>query len=82
MRSSSAPASAYSAAIVLIVPYVRAPELTLLQRLISIAYPVQDIVLLAVAVRLWRAGAQITTAFRLLTVGLLSLTGCRHHRTD
>jgi len=59
--------------IFLIVPYVRAPELTLLQRLISIAYPVQDIVLLAVAVRLWRAGAQITTAFRLLTVGLLSL---------
>ena len=59
--------------IFLIVPYVRAPDLTLLQRLISIYYPVLDVILLAVAARLWRAGSQSTAAFRLLTVGLLGL---------
>jgi signal transduction histidine kinase len=59
--------------IFLIVPYVRAPDLTPLQRLISIYYPVVDVVLLAVAVRLWRAGSQSTAAFRLLTVSLLGL---------
>jgi signal transduction histidine kinase len=59
--------------IFLIVPYVRAPDLTVLQRLVSIAYPVVDVVLLAVAVRLWRAGSQSTAAFRLLTVSLLAL---------
>jgi signal transduction histidine kinase len=59
--------------IFLIVPYVRAPDLTVLQRLISIYYPVVDVVLLAVAVRLWRAGSQSTASFRLLTVGLLAL---------
>ena len=59
--------------IFLIVPYVRAPDLTLLQRLISIYYPVVDVVLLAVAIRLWRAGSQSTAAFQLLTVSLLAL---------
>jgi signal transduction histidine kinase len=59
--------------IFLIVPYVRAPDLTVLQRVVSIAYPVMDVVLLAVAVRLWRAGSQSTAAFRLLTVSLLAL---------
>jgi len=59
--------------IFLIVPYVRAPDLTLLQRVVSITYPVQDVVLLAVAVRLWRVGSQPTAAFRLLTVSLLAL---------
>jgi signal transduction histidine kinase len=59
--------------IFLIVPYVRAPDLTVLQRLVSIAYPVMDVILLAVAVRLWRAGSQSTAAFRLLTVSLLAL---------
>jgi two-component system cell cycle response regulator len=57
----------------LIVPYVRAPDLTMLQRLISIYYPVVDVMLLAVAVRLWRAGSQSTAAFWLLTVSLLAL---------
>jgi signal transduction histidine kinase len=57
----------------LIVPYVRAPDLTLLQRVVLITYPVQDIVLLAVAVRLWRVGSQSTPAFRLLTASLLAL---------
>ena len=59
--------------IFLIVPYVRAPDLTLLQRVVLIAYPVQDVVLLAVAVRLWRVGSQPTPAFRLLTLSLLAL---------
>jgi signal transduction histidine kinase len=59
--------------IFLIVPYVRAPDLTLLQRLVSVAYPIQDVVLLAVGVRLWRAGSQGTAAFQLLTIGLLAL---------
>jgi hypothetical protein len=40
---------------------------------VSITYPVQDVVLLAVAVRLWRVGSQPTIAFRLLTFSLLSL---------
>jgi hypothetical protein len=47
--------------------------LTLVQRVISIAYPVQDIVLLAVAVRLWRGDAQRNAAYRLLAGGLLAL---------
>ncbi|HEV8425882.1 MAG TPA: sensor histidine kinase [Actinomycetes bacterium] len=59
--------------IFLIVPYVRAPDLTLLQRLVSIYYPLGDILLLAVAVRLWRAGIQSNPAFRLLTASLLAL---------
>jgi signal transduction histidine kinase len=59
--------------IFLIVPYVRAPDLTLLQRLVSVAYPIQDVVLLAVGVRLWRAGSQGTAAFQLLTISLLAL---------
>jgi signal transduction histidine kinase len=59
--------------IFLIVPYVREPDLTLLQRLVSIYYPLGDVVLLAVAVRLWRAGSQSIAAFRLLTVSLMSL---------
>jgi signal transduction histidine kinase len=59
--------------IFLIVPYVREPDLTLLQRLVSIYYPLGDVVLLAVAVRLWRAGSQGTAAFRLLTVSLMGL---------
>jgi signal transduction histidine kinase len=59
--------------IFLIVPYVRAPDLTLSQRLFSVYYPMVDIVLLAVAVRLWRAGIQTTVAFRMLTGGLFAL---------
>jgi hypothetical protein len=34
---------------------------------------VVDVVLLAVAVRLWRAGSQTSAAFRLLTASLLAL---------
>jgi signal transduction histidine kinase len=57
----------------LIGPNVRAPGLALPQRLVSIAYPLCDVLLLAVAVRLWRTGGHTTTASRLLAVGLTAL---------
>jgi signal transduction histidine kinase len=57
----------------LIVPYVRAPDLTLLQRVVSIAYPLADVLLLAVAVRLWRHGSAKNVASLALTVGLAAL---------
>jgi signal transduction histidine kinase len=56
----------------LIVPYVREPGLALPQRLIAIAYPLGDVLLLAMATRLWRTGSD-SQASRLLTVGLLAL---------
>jgi signal transduction histidine kinase len=59
--------------IFLIVPYVRAPDLTLTQRLVSVAYPLGDVLLLAMAVRLWRSGSTSTIASWLLTVGLAAL---------
>ena len=40
----------------LIGPNVRVPDLVLSQRLVSIAYPLCDVLLVAVAVRLWRTG--------------------------
>jgi len=57
----------------LIVPYVRAPDLTLLQRVVSIAYPVADVLLLAVAIRLWRSGSTRNVASLLLTSALAAL---------
>jgi signal transduction histidine kinase len=57
----------------LIVPYVRAPDLTLMQRLVSVAYPVADVMLLAVAVRLLRPGSAKNVASLLLTVALAAV---------
>jgi signal transduction histidine kinase len=57
----------------LIGPNVRLPDLLLSQRLISIAYPLGDVLLVAVAVRLWRTGGHGTVASRLLTLGLVAL---------
>jgi signal transduction histidine kinase len=57
----------------LIGPNVRAPDLLLPQRLVSIAYPLCDVLLLAVAVRLWGTGGHGSVASRLLTVGLGAL---------
>ena len=57
----------------LIGPYVRLPDLSLPQRLVSIAYPLGDLLLLAVAVRLWRAGGGGAVASRLLAFGMLAL---------
>jgi signal transduction histidine kinase len=56
----------------LIVPYVRSPGLSLPERLVAIAYPLGDVILLAVALRLWRTGSH-TPASRLLTIGLVAL---------
>jgi signal transduction histidine kinase len=56
----------------LIGPNVRLPDLLLSQRLVSIAYPLCDVLLLAVAVRLWRTGHG-TVASRLLSLGLGAL---------
>jgi signal transduction histidine kinase len=58
----------------LIGPYVRLPDLSLPQRLVSIAYPLGDLLLLAVAVRLWRTGGSGALASRLLILGLFVLT--------
>jgi signal transduction histidine kinase len=57
----------------LIGPNVRAPDLLLSQRLVSIAYPLCDVLLVAVAVRMWRTGGHTTAASRLLTLGLVAL---------
>ena len=57
----------------LIGPNVRAPDLLLSQRLVSIAYPLGDVLLVAVAVRLWRGSGGGSAASRLLTLGLVAL---------
>ena len=57
----------------LIGPYVRLPDLSLTERLVSIAYPLGDVLLLAVAVRLWRTGENGAIASRLLAFGLFAL---------
>jgi signal transduction histidine kinase len=57
----------------LIDPYVHAADLGLLERLVAIAYPLGDVLLLAVAVRLWPTGRHATVASRLLTGGLVVL---------
>jgi signal transduction histidine kinase len=57
----------------LIGPNVRLPGLPLFPRLVSIAYPLCDVLMLAVAVRLWRTGGHAAVASRLLGVGLAAL---------
>jgi signal transduction histidine kinase len=57
----------------LIGPNVRVPGLALFPRLVSIAYPLCDVLMLAVAVRLWRTGGHGAVASRLLGVGLAAL---------
>jgi hypothetical protein len=49
------------------------PDLSVLERLVSIAYPLGDVLLLAVAVRLWRTGGNGAIASRLLAFGLFAL---------
>ncbi|MEA2242271.1 MAG: two-component system, NtrC family, sensor kinase [Solirubrobacteraceae bacterium] len=58
--------------IYLIAPYAQDETLALSTKLISIAYPVMDIVVLAVAVRLAVGAARRETAFRLLIVGVVA----------
>jgi signal transduction histidine kinase len=57
----------------LIGPNVRVVGLAMPQRLVSIAYPLCDVLLLAMAVRLWRTGGRGTVASRLLGIGLTAL---------
>jgi signal transduction histidine kinase len=57
----------------LIGPYVRLPDLSLPARLVSVAYPLGDVLLLSVAVRLWRTGGTGLAASRLLALGLTAL---------
>jgi diguanylate cyclase (GGDEF)-like protein/PAS domain S-box-containing protein len=74
----------------LIAPYVRSVDLGVLERLVSIAYPIGDVALLAIAVRLAFGGGRRPAAFWLLAgsivplivadslYGYLNLTGAWH----
>jgi diguanylate cyclase (GGDEF)-like protein len=57
----------------LIVPYVRADDLSLLARVVSLAYPVADILVLGVLARLVTGRGDRPPAFRLFVASVLSL---------
>jgi diguanylate cyclase (GGDEF)-like protein/PAS domain S-box-containing protein len=57
----------------LMVPYLRDPELTLLQRSTSLAYPMMDVLLLAVTARLWSDRGVRNSSFHLLSFSLVPL---------
>jgi signal transduction histidine kinase len=57
----------------LIMPLTQNPDLTLQARLVSLAYPVMDLLLLTVAVRLAVSGGARPAAFWLLIVSVASL---------
>jgi diguanylate cyclase (GGDEF)-like protein/PAS domain S-box-containing protein len=59
--------------VILIVPYVRIDGLTILERLTSIAYPLGDVALLAVAVRLLVGSGRRPLAFWLLAGSIVPL---------
>jgi signal transduction histidine kinase len=59
----------------LIVPNVRNPELTNLQRVVSAAYPLADVLVLAVAARLAVGTGHRPPAWRLLMVSVVALLG-------
>ncbi|GAA3457862.1 putative bifunctional diguanylate cyclase/phosphodiesterase [Dactylosporangium matsuzakiense] len=59
--------------IFLIDPYVRSTELTLLQKLVSIAYPLGDVLTLAVFVRLLTGGVRRNGTINLLGLGTAGL---------
>ncbi|MBV9665171.1 MAG: EAL domain-containing protein, partial [Actinobacteria bacterium] len=59
--------------IFLIVPYVRAADLTLAERLVSIAYPLGDVALLAIVLRLAMGTGRRPPAFWLLAGGTAAL---------
>ena len=59
--------------IVLIAPYVHDPTLSLLPKLVSIAYPLGDIVLLAAAIRLTVDAGKRRPAFYLLALSIVTL---------
>jgi len=57
----------------LIEPYVRAADMTLFTKLVSVAYPFGDILLLCVVVRLVFADGAKNTSVRLLVTGVLGV---------
>ena len=59
--------------IVLIAPYVHDPTLSLLPKLVSIAYPLGDILLLAAAIRLAVDAGKRQPAFYLLALSIVTL---------
>jgi diguanylate cyclase (GGDEF)-like protein/PAS domain S-box-containing protein len=61
--------------IYLIQPYVHAAHMTLLTKLVSIAYPLGDILLLCVLARLVFGGGTQNRSLRLLGIGALGLLG-------
>ncbi len=59
----------------LIAPYLRDPTLGLLPKLVSVAYPLGDIILLAAAIRLILDSGPRRPAFYLLTASIVSAAG-------
>ncbi|HEX2782665.1 MAG TPA: EAL domain-containing protein [Ilumatobacteraceae bacterium] len=59
--------------VLLLAPYFRSGDLSLLDRLTSVAYPIGDFVILATAVRLVVGGGRRPSAFWLLLGGLFML---------
>jgi diguanylate cyclase (GGDEF)-like protein/PAS domain S-box-containing protein len=57
----------------LMVPYVHEADLTLPERLVSVAYPLGDVLLLAMLARFWSGGGLRTPSARLLGLGAISL---------
>jgi diguanylate cyclase (GGDEF)-like protein/PAS domain S-box-containing protein len=57
----------------LIVPYVRNTDLTVLEKATSIAYPLGDVLILAILARLLTGGGRRTRAVELLAVGTAGL---------
>ena len=57
----------------LMVPYLRDPDLSLLQRSTSLAYPMMDVLVLAVTARLWSDRGVRNGSFYLLSFSLVPL---------
>ncbi|TMK20482.1 MAG: diguanylate cyclase, partial [Actinobacteria bacterium] len=57
----------------LMVPYAHDSTLSVPQRLISIAYPFMDVLLIGVAVRLFVTGGRRTPSFNLVILGIVAL---------
>ncbi len=57
----------------LILPYVHNPALSWQQKAVSIAYPIGDVLVLAILARLLAPGAWRTRSLQLLTIGTLGL---------
>ena len=57
----------------LIVPYVRASDLSILARVVSLAYPVADILVLGVLLRLTTGRGDRPPAYRLMVFGMIAM---------